>query len=37
VKPDSVVLQVRHNDFVNNSLALDRASHFNNNILVRPA
>lgn len=36
VRPDLVVLQVHNNDFINNSWELERASYFNNNLLMRP-
>ncbi len=36
VKPDLIILQVCYNDFINNSWDLERASYFNNNLLIRP-
>jgi lysophospholipase L1-like esterase len=36
LRPDLVILQVCFNDFINNSLELERASYLNNNLAVRP-
>lgn len=36
VQPDLIILQVCHNDFINNSHELESKSYFNNNNMVRP-
>lgn len=36
IMPDVLILQVCQNDFINNSLELERKSYFNNNNLLRP-